>query len=64
MPNNKLINGPWIIFKTSVHYHKKMDFDKTQRDPRLIEPPKIPNTTTQRIFKKNCGFIIIFFNSC
>jgi hypothetical protein len=41
MLNNKLINGPWIIFKTSVHYHRTMDFDKTHRDPRLIEPKKL-----------------------
>jgi hypothetical protein len=33
-----------------------MDFDKTHRDPRLIEPKKKPNTTTQRILKKICGF--------
>jgi len=33
-----------------------MDFDKTHRDPRLIEPKKKPNTTTQRILENNCGF--------
>jgi hypothetical protein len=42
-----------------------MDFDKTHRDPRLIEPKEKPNTTTQRILKK---FVVLSFyylkNSC